>query len=88
MSGAKGITLTSAELEAMLERVGEAAAKKALAGVGLHDEHAARDVRDLRDLIESWRDARREVRRTVVKLMTTALLVAMATGAALTWWRQ
>ena len=82
------VTLTTTELEAMLTRAAEAGAKQALHSVGLHDEKASHDVRDLRDLIESWRDAKREIGRTVARLLTTALLAALATGAAVTWWRQ
>jgi hypothetical protein len=55
--------------------------------VGLHDDDAQRDVRDLRDLIESWRDAKREIGRTLARMLTTALLAALAAGAAVTWWR-
>jgi hypothetical protein len=87
MTGADTVTITAAELEAMLGRAAEAGAKKALAGVGLHDDDAQRDVRDLRDLIESWRDAKREIGRTLARMLTTALLAALAAGAAVTWWR-
>jgi hypothetical protein len=87
MTGADTVTITAAELEAMLARAAEAGAKKALAGVGLHDDDAQRDVRDLRDLIESWRDAKREIGRTLARMLTTALLAALAAGAAVTWWR-
>jgi hypothetical protein len=87
MTGGETVTLSSAALEAMLERAAEAGAKKALAGVGLHDDDAPRDVRDLRDLIESWRDAKKEVGRTVARLLTTALLAALVAAAAVKWWR-
>jgi hypothetical protein len=80
-------TVSPAELEAMLERAAEAGSKKALAGVGLHDEHAPRDIRDLRDLIESWRAAKREVGRTIMKLLTTAVLAALAAGTAVKMWK-
>lgn len=86
--GAQTMTLTADALEAMLERASEAGAKKALASVGLHDDDAPRDVRDLRDLIESWRDAKREIWRTFTRTMTVALLAALAAGAAVTWWKR
>lgn len=87
MTGTETIALSAKELEAMLERAAESGAKKALAGVGLHDDDAPRDVRDLRDLIESWRDAKREIGRTVMRIATTALLAALVAGAAIKWWK-
>ena len=70
MTGRETVTMSAAELEAMLERAAEQGAKKALAGVGLHDDDAPRDVRDLRDLIDSWRDAKREIGRTLARLVS------------------
>jgi hypothetical protein len=74
------VTLARADLEAMLERASEAGAKKALAAVGLHDEDAATDVHELRSLLDSFRDVRREAWRSVVKALTTVLLIAIALG--------
>lgn len=66
--------MTGAELEAMLERAlskhserivekaAEVGARKALAAVGLHDESAAGDVKDLRELLASMRSAKRAAR--------------------------
>ena len=88
MSGSDTVTMTAAELEAMLGRAAEAGAKKALHSVGLHDDKASHDVRDLRNLLESFRDAKREAKRAVMRVLTTWLLTALLAGAAVTWWRQ
>lgn len=85
---AQTMTITAEALEAMMERASEAGAKKALAKVGLHDDDAPRDIADLRSLIDGWRDAKREFWRTVTRTLTAALLIAMAAGAAVTWWKR
>lgn len=69
------------ELKNMMEQAAELGAKKALRSVGLHDEDAGSDVRELRGLLESWRSAKQTVIMTFVKVITTALLGAMAFGA-------
>ncbi len=47
------------ELEAMIQRAAEAGAKKALRDVGLQDDDAVHDMREIRDLLDSWRSAKR-----------------------------
>lgn len=79
------VTINRQELETIIERASETAAKKALASVGLHDETAANDVRDLRNLLTSWRDAKVEVRRTAVRFVTTIVLGAMAAAMTAKW---
>jgi hypothetical protein len=74
------VTIARSDLEAMLERASEAGAKKALAAVGLHDEDAASDVHELRSLVDSFRDVRREAWRAIVKALTTLFLIALALG--------
>ncbi len=77
------VDLTAAELAAMLDSAGEKGARAALKAIGLEDEHAARDVDELRRLLEAWRSARVAVWQTVAKTLTTAVLAAIAAGAAL-----
>ena len=69
--------------EAMLERAAERGALHALHEVGLDGEDAARDIRALRNLLDAWREARLTAWRTVVKTVTTGLLLALVTGAAI-----
>ena len=54
-----------------------------LAHLGLENGHAARDIRELRDLLEAWRDARRTAWQTTVKVITTGILAALLVGAAI-----
>jgi 2-iminoacetate synthase ThiH len=67
-------TLTPEELEAMLDRAAKRGATQALAAIGLHDENAAVDVREMRSLLEAWRDTRRSIWNTSIKLLTVAIL--------------
>ena len=77
------VTLPQEEFEAMLERAAERGALHALHEVGLDGEDAARDIRALRNLLDAWREARMTAWRTVVKTVTTGLLLALVTGAAI-----
>jgi 2-iminoacetate synthase ThiH len=67
-------TLTPEELEAMLDRAAKRGATQALAAIGLHDQNAAVDVREMRSLLEAWRDTRRSIWNTSIKLLTVAIL--------------
>jgi hypothetical protein len=72
------IKLTTEELEDMLDNAARRGAKEALRSIGLLDDDAARDIIEMRSLLEAWRDTRRSVWSTVVKLATVALLTFIA----------
>jgi len=74
-------------LERIAEQAAEKAAKKALERIGLHDEQAGGDVRDLRTLLKAWRDANQTFRQTVVRVLTTAALGLLAGGAMVWLWK-
>jgi len=67
----------------LLELAAERGAKRALADVGLVDEEAASDIRDLRSLLGAVRIARRTAWQTVVRLVTTGLILALIAGIAI-----
>ncbi len=50
------------------------AAERCLGHLGLENGSAAKDIRDLRDLLEAWRDARRTAWRTAIRVITTGVL--------------
>lgn len=75
--------LDEQHIEVLLERAAKAGAREALESIGLHDEKAVNDVRDLRDLLDAWRQARKTVWKTVVHAMTMAVLGAILTGVVL-----
>ena len=73
--------MTDAEMEAMIERAAEAGARTALREVGLSDEDANSDVKELRNLLDSFRSAKRTVGKTIVQGLTTLFLAGLMAGA-------
>ncbi len=71
------------DLDELLTRAAEKGAERALAALGLENGHAAKDIRDLRGLIEAWRQARQTAWQTLIKLLTTGILVALIVGASI-----
>lgn len=69
-------------LRAIVEEAGELGATRALQRIGLSDEGAGTDVRELRELLKSWREAKRSAWRAlwgwVVKLVSTVALAGLA----------
>ncbi len=78
--------MTEAEIEAMIERAAEAGARKALREVGLSDDDANSDVKELRNLLDSFRSAKRTVGKTIVQALTTLFLAALMAGAYFNFW--
>ena len=71
------------DFDDLLDRAAERGAERALSHLGLESSHAARDIHELRDLLEAWRDARRTAWQTVIKVITTGILAALLVGAAI-----
>ena len=72
------IKLTPEELEEMLDNAASRGAKQALRSIGLLDDDAQKDIIEMRSLLEAWRDTRKSVWSTVVKVTTVALLTFIA----------
>lgn len=77
------LLLRREDFEDLLDRAAERGAERCLAHLGLENGHAAKDIRELRDLLEAWRDARRTAWQTAVKVVTTGILAALLVGAAI-----
>jgi hypothetical protein len=77
------VVLPATDFEKLLDQAAERGAERVLAHLGLENGHAARDIRELRDLLDAWRDTRRTAWLTVVKLLTTGLLVALLIGVSI-----
>ena len=71
------------DFDELLDGAAERGAERVLAHLGLENGHAARDIRELRDLLEAWRDARRTAWQTTVKVITTGILAVLLAGAAI-----
>ena len=66
--------ITEEKLEDMLDRAAKRGASAALREVGLHDDDARKDILEMRSLLEMWRDTRRGVWSTIVKMSTVAVI--------------
>ncbi|MFN4282448.1 MAG: DUF6127 family protein [Alphaproteobacteria bacterium] len=77
------IVMPEAEFEQLLERAAETGARRALQEVGLDGDDAVDDIRDLRSLLGCMRLAKRTAVQTVVRLITTGLLLALMAGIAI-----
>jgi hypothetical protein len=72
------IKLSPEEIEEMLDRAARRGAKEALRSIGLLDDDAQRDITEMRSLLEAWRDTRKSIWSTVVKLATVGVLTFIA----------
>ena len=75
--------LSEIELEAMLDRAAKKGAEAALTSLGLNDDAASRDILEMRSLMDAWRETKKSVWSTTVKIATAALLTFIA---AAVWW--
>lgn len=66
----------------LIEQASEEGAARALAQLGLSDEHAGADISELRDLLDSWRDTKRTARQAVVRWLIRLCLSALLLGLA------
>lgn len=73
--------MTEQNLE-ILAQAGELGATRALQRLGLADEGAAGDVRELRELLRAWRDAKRSAWKAtwawVLRVVSALLLAVLA----------
>jgi hypothetical protein len=75
-------------LRAIIEESGDLSAARALARIGLDDARAGADMRELRELLQAWRDARAGVWgaafdkfvRAVMAILLAALAVQLGVG--------
>ena len=77
--------MTEKEIEILIDRAAKEGAKQALRDIGLSDSDAYDDVKELRSLLETWRDTKRTVGQTIARMVTTALLTALAAGVWMNW---
>lgn len=77
------ITITQTDLQRLLDEAAERGAKRALERVGLHDDDAGADIRDLRTLIDGWRSAKRAAIAELIKWSTIGVLSFIAAGVYL-----
>lgn len=77
---AEGADLTT--LRAIAEEAGELGASRALKRLGLDDAEAAKDMGELRALLEAWRDAKRSAVKALAGWIVRMLLALVMVGVA------
>jgi len=80
MSVEKVYRLSEFELHRLIQEAATSGAKKALADIGLHDQKAAEDIRDMRSLIDGYRLARRGFMSAIGKGVAVGVLALLALG--------
>ena len=74
------ITLRPEDLDDLLTRAAERGAERCLAHLGLENGHAARDIRELRSLLDAFNEAKKTAGLTLVKMLVTGLVLALLAG--------
>ena len=77
------LLLCRGDFDELLDRVAERGAERCIAHLELDNGSAAKDIRELRDLLEAWHDAPRMAWQTTIKVVTTGILTALLVGAAI-----
>ena len=72
------IDLDNKELKALLKQAAKDGAREALSEVGLDGENAQEDIKELRNLIDSWRSAKKTMGQTALKIATSSVLIFIA----------
>jgi phage terminase Nu1 subunit (DNA packaging protein) len=72
------IDIQNEELKALLTQAAKDGAKQALAEVGLDGANAQDDIKELRNLIDSWRYAKKTMGQTALKIATSSVLIFIA----------
>jgi len=70
--------LTPEQIEEMLDRAAKRGASQALRELGLQDETAATDLREMRSLLDAWRLTKKSIWATTVKMGTVAVISFVA----------
>lgn len=74
--------LSREALDALLDDAAERGATRALARIGLEDEHAGRDIGALREWLGAYRTVKKGLLEQIGKAVAIAVLLAIA---LLTW---
>jgi hypothetical protein len=69
-------------LQAIVEEAAEAGAARALRGIGLMDDGAGGDIRELRQLVQGWRDVKSSALKSVVGWLVRSVVALLLCGLA------
>jgi len=70
-------------LRAVIEEACEMGAERALARLGLSDGDAGRDIDELRELLQAWRDAKKTARAAIIGWVVRGLLALLLLALAM-----
>ena len=79
----KMVTLPQEDFEEILERAAERGARHALSEVGLDGPDAARDIHELRGLLDAFTEAKKTAGLTIIKMMVTGFVMVLLAGTVL-----
>jgi hypothetical protein len=77
----QGADLTT--LRALVEEASECGAERALGALGLKDERARRDMDELRELLQAWRDAKKVAWKEVIAWGIRIFLALLVLGMSI-----
>ena len=84
---AEGAGADFVTVRALVEEASEAGAERALGRLGLNDPKARRDMDELRELLQAWRDAKRgavaQAATWLLRVVLALLVLGMAVRAGL-----
>ena len=83
MAQAEGEGADLATLRALVEEASELGACRALEALGLRDPQARRDMDDLRELLQAWRDAKKTAWKEAVAWAIRILLALLVLGMSI-----
>jgi hypothetical protein len=67
-------------VRALIEEASELGAERALEALGLRDQKARRDMDELRELLQAWRDAKKSAWQAVISWAVRIVLALLVLG--------
>ena len=75
--------MTDEEIKAIAQQAAQEAVDQTLRRLNLSDEDSGQDLHDLRELLSSWRSAKRTMWTTLVRSVTLFVLGMIALGVVM-----
>lgn len=75
--------MTDDEIKAIAQKAATEAVEETLRRLNLNDDNSGQDVHDLRELLSSWRSAKRTIGTTIIRSVTLFVLGMLALGAVM-----
>ncbi len=72
--------ISKSELEELLQKASQKGSRMALSELGLNDENAFVDIRDLRELLKAFRVARKDSFRIFLKCILIGFMTLLTAG--------